>query len=155
MSSSGKIYGPLDIAATNGHSCVVREMIKQRGIEGCNGACGGWVALRGAAQHRHLDIMTMLTDAGVVDIGRALRTAAAWGVEESVKFLLQQRQLERSPSGVVEYVNLCEPSGHTALFASIDIVADTEGVHLPISPGWCGCLSTPEQIRRQLFESRT
>lgn len=68
---------PLDIAAIDGHSKVVRELISQVGIEGCSGGSGGVDALGAAATSRHLGIMSMLMDAGVVDSGAALCAAAA------------------------------------------------------------------------------
>ena len=83
---------PLDVAADNGHSEVVRELVHQVRIEGCGGASRGRDALCIASQHQHLDILIMLTDAGVADNGRALFKAAAHDRELSAKFLLQQRK---------------------------------------------------------------
>lgn len=98
---------PLGLAAQNGRSCVVRELIKQRGIKGCVGPDGGVQALVMAAQHQHSDTMAILMDAGVIDTGsRALLVAAGEGCGASVKLLLEQQQLESSPTGLVEYVNL-------------------------------------------------
>lgn len=96
-------YVPLDVAAQSGHSAVVRELIQQRGIDGCGGASRGLEALRLAAEHQCIDIMAMLTDAGVVDTGIALSHSTRHGLEASTKFLLQQ-QNGNTASGV-EYVN--------------------------------------------------
>ncbi len=80
----------LDVAAGKGHLDIVQELIQEHGIEGCGGASGGVAALARAAQYEHVDIMELLTNAGVVDTGGALLAAACCGMEFSVKFLLQQ-----------------------------------------------------------------
>lgn len=64
---------PLDAAAENGHSDVARELIQQCGIDGCGGDTRGVSALKLAAQQQHLDFMALLTGAGVVDTGAALK----------------------------------------------------------------------------------
>lgn len=61
-------------------------------------ALHGVNALAQAAQEQQIDVMTILTDAGVVDTGLALTTAARWGGVASVKFLLHQ-QRERLTAG--------------------------------------------------------
>ncbi len=83
---------PLDVAALMGHSEVVRELVQQVGIEGCGGASGGVQALHLAAMNRHLDILVMLTDAGVVDTGEVLIVAVRSALEASVKFLLRRKR---------------------------------------------------------------
>ena len=88
---SGEVFVPLDEAALNGHLEVVRELVQEHGIKGCGGACGGVNALRAAAQRQYLEIMSVLTNAGVVDTGIALITAVDCGRESSVKFLLQRK----------------------------------------------------------------
>lgn len=67
-----KIEVPLDAAALRGHSEVVRGLIHQLGIEGCGGASGGIHALCLAAEKQHVNIMSILVDAGVVDTGVAV-----------------------------------------------------------------------------------
>ncbi len=105
---AGGHFVPLGAAAQNGHLEVVRELIRQVGIEGCGGPSGGVDALRLAGQAQHVDIMAALTDAGVVDTGFALLMAAGLGREASVKFLLRQ------PAGRY-HVNAVDRSGRTAL----------------------------------------
>eukprot|EP00752_Nemacystus_decipiens_P005516 g4991.t1 len=115
---SGKTYVPLDTAAQYGFIEVVRELMKERGIRGCGGASGGVSALHMAAKEQHLEIMTLLADAGVVDTGVALIGAAGYGREESIKLLLQQQQqLGRDESA---YVNARDEIGATALLCSIE-----------------------------------
>lgn len=96
-------YVALDAAAQHGHSAVVRELIQQRGINGCAGVSGGVEALSVAAQKQHLDIMAMLTNAGVVDTGTVLMICAGHGLEASTKFLLQQH--DGKATGGVGYVD--------------------------------------------------
>ncbi|CAN0560541.1 unnamed protein product [Ectocarpus sp. 12 AP-2014] len=84
-------FPPLAAAAERGRVGAVCELIRQLGIEKF-GAAGGLEALRLAAKDGHVDVMVVLTEAGVVDTGVALATAAAVGMEASVKFLLQQQQ---------------------------------------------------------------
>lgn len=86
----------LDISAHNGHLEVVCKLIRQLEIEGCGGASGGVDALDMAARRQHVDIMAVLTDAGVVDTGKALRNTAGRSREASVEFLLQQQQGQAS-----------------------------------------------------------
>lgn len=117
--STGEPSLPLGDAACNGHSEVVRELIQQVGIKGCGGASGGVDALRAAAEMGRVETMATLTDAGVVDTDQALLSAAGWGGEAAVKFLLQQRQPAGSSTSIVEYVNFRDGSGMTALFHSI------------------------------------
>lgn len=85
-------FVPLDIAAWYGNADVIRELIQQFGVEGCGGESHGVQALRRAAIcftcWEPVDIMAILTDAGVVDTGIALCEAAYHGREGSVKFLL-------------------------------------------------------------------
>ncbi len=83
---------PLDIAAKNGHSQVVFELVQQVGIEGCGGATRGAEALRLASFFGHVDVMAVLRDAGVVDSGMSVVNAVRNGRELAVRFLLQQRK---------------------------------------------------------------
>ncbi|CAM9382555.1 unnamed protein product [Ectocarpus sp. 8 AP-2014] len=111
---------PLDLAAEYGHSDMVRELVQEFGVEGCDATNDGREALRAATIKQHLDVMAILTMAGVVDTaGLALRAAAANGREESVKFLLRQRCKESNSSSVDDvYIN-ARPNGYTPLAASI------------------------------------
>lgn len=148
--STGNLVVPLDGAAGNGHSEVIRELIQRFGIEGCGGANAGITALSQATRAQHVDVMVLLTDAGVVDTtGRVLLVAVGIGGEASVKFLLQQREGKTTEQGM--YVNVCAPFGITPLLATIqgsrswsprvarmlvDAGADTTSViRLPDTPG--------------------
>ena len=116
---SGHTVVPLDTAARKGHSEVVAELIHEYGIEGCGGTSGGVDALGWAAANRHVDIMGILTNVGVVDTGEALQKAAGSGQESSVKFLLQQH-LWRANGGGAEYLNSRDHYvGATSLMYSI------------------------------------
>ena len=110
---TGQAYSPLDMAAQNGHSEVVHELIQRVGIGGCGGASGGVDALCSAALHK-FNMMALLMDAGVVDSGKALATAALHGREASVKFLLQQM---KGVEGA--YVNSRDDHGKTPLLHAI------------------------------------
>ena len=109
-SRAGKSFAPLTIAAQNGHSGVVRELVQQFGIEGCGGASRGVDALAVAAMNQHMDTMAVLTDAGVVDSGLALINAIGHGSELPVKFLLQQRKGDEA-----NYLNYPLRYGNTPL----------------------------------------
>ena len=109
---------PLDTAAAAGHSGVVRELIQERGLGGCTSPRGGNSTLAAAAIGQHVDIMDILTSAGVVDDMRALYHATARGREASVKFLLKQQQ-KRSGS-VFGYVNNPDAQGVTPLSGIFD-----------------------------------
>ena len=101
---SGKTHVPLALAAGHGYSEVVRELIQHAGIENCGGASAGVDALAWAAQGQYIQTMEILAGAGVVDTGLALYSAASWGGEVSVNFLLRQ-QRERLGAGNRAYVN--------------------------------------------------
>lgn len=149
-------FVPLDAAAYDDHSNVVRELIHHVGIKGCGGESGGVASLNGAARRQHVDIMTMLTSAGVIDTGDALFGAAGFGQEAAVKFLLQQRELEGSMVGLVGYVDAADPQGTAPLMRSINFFNNNnEGVpELISSKVWCGCSSTPGRARHWPFASR-
>lgn len=125
---------PLGAAAEGGHSKVVCELIQEFGIKGCAGPSGGVNALRSAAETGHVDIMVILTRAGVADTGLALVSAAGWGGEAAVKFLLQQRQLAGSPTGLGGYVHSHDRFGATPLFRSINFCENGSGELVSISP---------------------
>lgn len=124
----GYTCSPLDIAAQECHTGVVRELIQQCGIDGCGGASGGLFALRVAAQQQHVDIMKLLLDAGVADTGRALLDAIVSGREESVTFLVRQQQRKRSPAGVSGYVNVCAHDGATPLLSAVSFARSSARV---------------------------
>lgn len=104
----------MDVAAMNGHLQAVTELVQQLGIKGCG---GGVEALRLAAEHNRVDIMGVLTNAGVVDTGMALVVAAEFCFEACVKYLLEHHAPKtRRGSG---YVNHRGKTGRTALFNAI------------------------------------
>ena len=116
--SSGIKRFPLDMAAENGHSGVVRELLRQVGIEGCGGDSGGVDALELAAQEQHIEIMGMLMGAGVVDTGATvLISAAEDGRVAAAKILLQQGKLSTRDEDA--YINARCSSGRTALTRAI------------------------------------
>ncbi len=115
---SGIAFVPLDIAARNGQFEVVRELVQQVGIEGCGGPSAGVNALRQASIYQYLDIMAVLADAGVVDIGIALAVAAAHSCEHSAKFLLQRR---REGDEAAYYVNARDVRGTTPLVQAMGV----------------------------------
>ncbi|CAM9733507.1 unnamed protein product [Ectocarpus fasciculatus] len=109
---------PLDVAADRGHSDVVRELLQQFGIEGCGARGTGVYALVYAAAKQRLDVMAILTGAGVADNGLALIEAADRGREASVKFLLRQQHEESKGSVEDAYIkNAITSNGNTPLFA--------------------------------------
>lgn len=91
-------------------------------------------ALQSGAKIGHVDVMISLTDAGVVDTGLGLVSAAGLGDEVAVEFFLQQRRLAGSSTGVGEYAHFRNPNGYTALFCGIDFWEDAKGVVQSISP---------------------
>lgn len=110
---------PIDMAAGCGHSQMVRELLRQRGIQGCGGPSGGVGALHAAAQHNNLDILVMLTKAGAVDTGTALIGAAERGHEAPVKFLLQEHS-KRNPRRAAYVKNTRDdPFGRNPLRRSV------------------------------------
>lgn len=97
-----------DLAAQKGHLEVVRGLIQEYGIGlgRCSGANGGLEALQADAEKQRVDIMAELRDAGVIDTGQALLSAAKHGREASVKFLLQQKDMPGG--GGVGYLSCLE-----------------------------------------------
>ena len=108
----------LEVVARNGYPEVVRELIGQFGIEGCGGASSGTRALDLAVVDQHLDIVAMLTDAGVVYTGAALRRAAGFGLEACVKFLLQHHHQDNALRRRA-FVNYRDEDGTTPLLCGI------------------------------------
>lgn len=117
QNTSGNLFVPLDILATRGDSDAVRELIRHVGIEGCDGPSRGVNALVTAARDKHVDIMVLLTDAGVVDTGGALIAAAEYGGVVSVKYLLQRQK--QTTAERKAYVNAPGLFGATHLLWSI------------------------------------
>ena len=95
---------------------MAHELIQLFGIEGCGGATGGLNALLMAAESQQLEMMVLLTRAGVVDTGLALLGAAAGGRESSVKYLLLEWKANGQGAG---YPDTLSRLGATPLFASI------------------------------------
>ncbi|CAM9295066.1 unnamed protein product, partial [Hapterophycus canaliculatus] len=119
---SGDMWVPLDVAAQNGHTAVVGEMVQRLGIKGCGGASRGVDALHMAAGCGHVDVMAILTGAGVVDTGVALAVASETSEEASVKLLLKLREAV-STNALGTYVNnTCGAEGKTPLMCCIDFV---------------------------------
>ncbi|CAM9543651.1 unnamed protein product [Ectocarpus sp. 13 AM-2016] len=113
----GWSFVPLGAAVMEGHSEVVGELVQQCG---CGGASKGVQALEMAAIKRYLDIMALLTDAGVVDNGIALISAIRFKSERSVRFLLQQK--EGKPIGdQASYANFKDKRGLTPLLCALGI----------------------------------
>ena len=100
---------------------MVRLLIQEFGIEGCGGASGGVRALELAAQIQHVEVMAVLTNAGVVDTGKALGAAACFGQELAVKFLLEAwKRNRRGGQGAAHYLDASScPYGRNALLDSI------------------------------------
>ena len=111
--ASGVTLLPLDVAAMKGHFEVVYELIQGYRIEGCGGASGGVNALKFAAAIQHVEVMNILTSAGVVDPGVILIGAATSGHASSVKLLLQRQEWK------VGYVDTMVTDGLTPLVGSI------------------------------------
>ncbi|CAN0417614.1 unnamed protein product, partial [Pylaiella littoralis] len=79
----------LEIAVQNGHLKVVRELVQRSGIDSC--ACdGGALVLDAVTSDNHVDIVSFLCDAGVVDTEDVALCAAVEGCSETcVKLLLR------------------------------------------------------------------
>ncbi|CAM9815068.1 unnamed protein product [Pylaiella littoralis] len=117
-SAGGEWFLPLEIAAYNGHSEVVRELLRQVGIEGCGGPSHGYHALCSAAQEQHVEMMAILMDAGVADTGAILTSAAGDGLEAPVKLLIRE-QAGKFSGGRLGYLNYRNDYGATPLLSSI------------------------------------
>ena len=71
-----------------------------------------------AAENHHVEIMSMLTGAGVVDTGSVLLAAADFGRESSVQFLLQRQEWKATGPGA-GYLDTVTPRGITPLACSV------------------------------------
>ncbi|CAM9824816.1 unnamed protein product [Scytosiphon promiscuus] len=107
---AGSSLVPLDVAAQNGHSAVMHELLKL-GVEACSSGGGGVEALCLAAKHERVEAMLILRKAGVVDTGEALINAVTVGSSTSAKFLLHQHQ--QPP----DYVNFHKEMGLTPIIS--------------------------------------
>lgn len=116
---STKTYLALDVAAGNGHSHVVRELIQRFGIAGCGGDSAGAHALDLAANYARIEVMDMLANAGVVDTGMALIRAGQQGNHRSMKFLLQRQSGWKTAEGAAYADNVSHPRGYTPLLVCI------------------------------------
>lgn len=125
--SASESLRPLEAAANYWHPEVARELMRQLGIKGYGGASGGRRALQFAAHENQMQILEMVTDAGVVDEGSsALRAAVILGCKAPVKFLLQQ---ELSTSGDGAYVSALDRHGEAPLAYAVR--------HCPYRSGFC------------------
>lgn len=105
---------------------MVRHLLQYAGIVGCGGASVGVDALRLAAQFQHVDIMTMLIEAGVANTTKALIIAAGYGRARAIKLILERHGGEAA--GLAAYVNDTKDHlGRTALLSSIDTYGDQSG----------------------------
>lgn len=147
--SSGMPVVPLELAAAFGHVNVVRELVRQLGIDRCGGANRGETVLQIAAQDqcvgKSMGILAALTEAGAVDTGVALNTAACYAREAAAKFLLQQQEA-RDPTGTGAYLQARDAAGRTPLFCCIAFCQ-----HLR---AWRGCSLTLGRTRRRPSRSR-
>lgn len=100
---------------------MVHELLQEQlGIEGCRGARSrGENVLVYAAVNDHVEIVGMLTSAGVVDTRIALQSSLWKGRESSVKFLLQQWKRNTGGQGA-GYPDALEPSGKTPVVYCIE-----------------------------------
>ncbi len=114
----GTPHLPLDAAAMMDHSEVARELLRQRGVEGCDGATRALHALCLATLNDNLETMVVLTGGGVVDGGEALMISAERGPEASVKLLLKTQVEGKSSSSGVSYVNHRTSCGRTPLLCA-------------------------------------
>ncbi|CAM9525075.1 unnamed protein product [Ectocarpus sp. 8 AP-2014] len=110
----------MNVAVQNGHSDVVRKLVQWRGCGVANAGRQACQALFFATSEQHVDIMVILTGAGVVDrVGLYLLGAAGSALVASVKFLLRQRYNESTRSVEYSYVNAHDTDGLTPLAHSI------------------------------------
>jgi len=80
----------LEKAAARGHYDAVQRMLSRVGLEGCGGASRGVKALELAAGADQVEVMELLTDAGVRDTGKAFTCAVIGKHRKSILFLRKQ-----------------------------------------------------------------
>ncbi|CAM9507180.1 unnamed protein product, partial [Pylaiella littoralis] len=93
------------MAVYNGHLKVVRELVYWYGTDRCT-SDGGALALVTAASRKHVDIVTFLCDAGVVDTEGVALCAAIEGCSEACVRLLLERLGGNANTGTRAYVNM-------------------------------------------------
>ena len=80
----------LEKASARGHYDAVQRMLSRVGFEGCGGASRGVKALEFAACADQVEIMELLTEAGVRDTGKAFTCAVIGKHRKSIIFLRKQ-----------------------------------------------------------------
>ncbi|CAN0388182.1 unnamed protein product, partial [Pylaiella littoralis] len=95
----------LYMAVYNGHLKVVRELVHWYGTDRCT-CDGGALALATAVSRKHVDIVTFLCDAGVVNTEGVALCAAIEGCSEACVYLLLRRQGGNANTGTRAYVNM-------------------------------------------------
>lgn len=106
---------PLEAAAEHGHAAAAVELIQQLGLKGAGGPSGGVEALGQAAQNNRVGVLAVLTEAGVVDTGRALTGAAIYGQEAAVKYLLREQERSGKYAGGDAYPDAPDAFGRSPL----------------------------------------
>lgn len=113
MSEPGRtnLHITFDQAAVDGKCDVMRAMLRL-GLDVCGGISGGVKALEHAAGKGHVEVMQLLTDAGVKDTGACFVLAAQLGQRNSIRFLMKQYEKD-----ALDHVEAS--SGPTLLIAAI------------------------------------
>ncbi|CAM9287678.1 unnamed protein product [Ectocarpus sp. 12 AP-2014] len=132
---------PLAVAVLLRYSEVVQEFINEVGIEGCGGARGVEQARAVATREQHMDVMRALTNAGVVDTGEAILSAAGCGRKRAAMHLLHHHE-GRNTAGTREYANTVGPNSTTPLFLAVGCSRRSPGMMRA-----CGCLCRPNITR--------
>ncbi|CAM9882671.1 unnamed protein product, partial [Ectocarpus sp. 13 AM-2016] len=125
---------PLAVAALHGYSEVVQDFINEVGIEGCGGARGGEQARAVATREQHMDVMRALTNAGVIDTGEAILSAARCDRERAAMHLLHHHE-GRNTAGTTEYANTVGPYGTTPLFLAVGCSHSPRMIRLLVDAG--------------------
>lgn len=105
----------LEKAAFRGHYDTVQRMLSRVGLEGCGGASRGVKALELAAGADQVEVMQLLTEAGVRDTGTAFVCAVIGKHRKSILFL--RKQYERDSLDHIN--NGAKSSGPTLLICAI------------------------------------
>lgn len=173
QNTSGNLFVPLDILAPRGDSDAERELIRHVDIKGCGDPSRGVNALSTDARDKHVDIMVMLTDAGVVDKGPALVANADYVGVVSVKHLLQwQKQTTDERKAYVNAPGLfgatpllwsiqaCRPCSSRSARLLVDAGADTTSTVIMADVQGFGLMAytpmeiTMRRIRRKKVEGK-
>lgn len=107
-----RLHDDFDDAAIEGNGDSIREMLERFGLDFCGGVSRGMRALEGAAGKGHVEVMQILTDAGVKDTGSCLVFALQCRQRISARFLMKQYQRDS-----LDHVEKC--SGATLLNEAI------------------------------------